>query len=54
MPTIGLFRQKYPDVAVQLHVPPHQTALECGKWTVRPSNWGGVPSELQDSLKLFL
>jgi DNA-binding transcriptional LysR family regulator len=51
---IGLFRQKYPDVAVQLHV--HSTRRTA--WSVANGQLdlaiigGEVPSELQDSLEI--
>jgi len=43
---IGLFRQKYPDVAVHCtHHAPH-----CLAWQMDTDNyWGEVPSELQGS-----
>ncbi|NET32163.1 MAG: LysR family transcriptional regulator [Cyanothece sp. SIO1E1] len=52
---IGLFRQRYPDVAVQLHV--HSTRRTC--WSVANGQidlaiiGGEVPSELQDSLEVI-
>ncbi len=52
---IGLFRQKYPDVAVQLQV--HSTRRTC--WAVANGQvdlaiiGGEVPAELQDSLRVF-
>jgi len=52
---MGLFRQKYPDVAVQLHV--HSTRRT--SWSVANGQidlaiiGGEVPSELQDSLEII-
>lgn len=53
--TIGLFRQRYPDVAVQLHV--HSTRRT--SWSVANGQvdlaivGGEIPSELQDSLRIL-
>ncbi|MGB3239876.1 MAG: LysR family transcriptional regulator [Geitlerinemataceae cyanobacterium] len=53
--TIGMFRQRYPDVAVQLHV--HSTRRT--SWSVANGQvdlaivGGEVPAELQDSLRIL-
>ncbi|RMG12226.1 MAG: LysR family transcriptional regulator [Cyanobacteria bacterium J055] len=53
--TIGLFRQRYPDVAVQLHV--HSTRRT--SWSVANGQvdlaivGGEIPSQLQDSLRIL-
>lgn len=52
---IGMFRQKYPDVAVQLHVhSTRRTAWSVANGQVDLAIIGGeVPSELQESLKII-
>jgi DNA-binding transcriptional LysR family regulator len=52
---IGLFRQQYPDVAVQLHVhSTRRTAWSVANGQVDLAIIGGeVPSELQDSLEII-
>ncbi|MES1025446.1 LysR family transcriptional regulator [Gloeocapsa sp. BRSZ] len=52
---IGLFRQQYPDVAVQLHVhSTRRTAWSVANGQVDLAIIGGeVPSELQDSLEIL-
>lgn len=52
---MGMFRQKYPDVAVQLHVhSTRRTAWSVANGQIDLAIVGGeVPSELQDSLKII-